>query len=55
MKPKTSMFAGIKDMRATLATGLTVSTKSGTYTDCVKVYDWTPLENQHRRALRSCR
>lgn len=33
-----------EDIRDTIATGLTVSTKMGTFTDCVKVYDWTPLE-----------
>ena len=37
-----------EDMRDTVATGETVSTKSGTYTDCVKVYDWTPLEKNSR-------
>jgi hypothetical protein len=43
-----------EDMRDTLATGLTVSTKSGTYTDCVKVYDWTPLEKNSREHKYYC-
>jgi hypothetical protein len=33
-----------EDMRDTVATGQTVSTKAGKYTDCVKVLDWSPLE-----------
>ncbi|TSE15939.1 hypothetical protein B1A87_008525 [Arthrobacter sp. KBS0703] len=43
-----------EDMRDTLATGLTVSTKSGKYTDCVKVYDWTPLEKNSREHKYYC-
>ncbi|WP_427007350.1 hypothetical protein [Pseudarthrobacter sp. H2] len=43
-----------EDMRDTLATGLTVSTKFGTYTDCVKVYDWTPLEKNSREHKYYC-
>jgi hypothetical protein len=34
-----------EDMRDTVATGQTVSTKARKYTDCVKVLDWSPLEN----------
>ena len=34
-----------EDMRDTVATGQTVSTKTRKYTDCVKVLDWSPLEN----------
>ncbi len=33
-----------EDMRDVVETGITVTTKMGTYTDCVKVYDWTPLD-----------
>lgn len=43
-----------EDMRDTVATGETVSTKSGTYTDCVKVYDWTPLEKSSREYKFHC-
>ena len=43
-----------EDMRDTVATGETVSTKSGTYTDCVKVYDWTPLEKNSREHKYHC-
>lgn len=48
-------YAGYaEDMRDTLAVGETVSTKSGTYTDCVKVYDWTPLEKNAREHKYHC-
>lgn len=43
-----------EDMRDTVATGLTVSTKLGTYTDCVKVYDWTPLDKTSREHKYYC-
>jgi hypothetical protein len=43
-----------EDMRDTVATGLTVSTKLGTYSDCVKVYDWTPLEKKSREHKYYC-
>ncbi|HUC20387.1 MAG TPA: hypothetical protein VMR98_02750 [Candidatus Polarisedimenticolaceae bacterium] len=43
-----------EDMRDVVATGLTVTTKLGTYTDCVKVYDWTPLENTSREHKYYC-
>ncbi|MBT2513374.1 hypothetical protein [Arthrobacter sp. ISL-30] len=43
-----------EDMRDTVATGQTVTTKSGTYTDCVKVYDWTPLEKNAREHKYYC-
>jgi hypothetical protein len=43
-----------EDMRDVVATGETVSTKSGTYTDCVKVYDWTPLEKNSREHKYHC-
>lgn len=43
-----------EDMRDTIATGETVATKSGTYTDCVKVYDWTPLEKDSREHKYHC-
>ena len=43
-----------EDIRDTAATGETVTTKSGTYTDCVKVYDWTPLEKNAREYKYHC-
>jgi hypothetical protein len=43
-----------EDIRDTVATGETVSTRSGTYTDCVKVYDWTPLEKNAREHKYHC-
>ncbi|WP_240987222.1 hypothetical protein [Arthrobacter sp. Soil736] len=43
-----------EDMRDIVATGETVSTKTGTYTDCVKVYDWTPLEKNSREHKYHC-
>jgi hypothetical protein len=43
-----------EDMRDTVATGETVSTKAGTFTDCVKVYDWTPLEKNSREHKYHC-
>lgn len=43
-----------EDIRDTVATGETVTTKSGTYTDCVKVYDWTPLEKNAREHKYHC-
>jgi hypothetical protein len=48
-------YAGhAEDMRDTVSTGETVSTKTGTYTDCVKVYDWTPLEENARKYKYYC-
>ena len=43
-----------EDMRDTVTTGETVSTKTRTYTDCVKVYDWTPLERNSREHKYYC-
>lgn len=43
-----------EDMRDTVAIGQTVATKSRTYTDCVKVYDWTPLEKNAREHKYYC-
>jgi hypothetical protein len=43
-----------EDMRDTVATGLMVTTRLGTYTDCVKVYDWTPLEKTSREYKYYC-
>ena len=43
-----------EDMRDTVDTGVTVSTKKRTYTDCVKVYDWTPLEITSREHKYYC-
>ncbi|WP_461163566.1 hypothetical protein [Arthrobacter sp. R4-81] len=43
-----------EDIRDTLATGETVTTKNRTYTNCVKVYDWTPLEKNAREHKYHC-
>jgi hypothetical protein len=43
-----------EDMRDTLATGVTVTTKMGRYTHCIKVYDWTPLEKTAREHKYYC-
>lgn len=43
-----------EDIRDTVATGETVSTKTRTDTDCVKVYDWTPLEKNAREHKYHC-
>jgi hypothetical protein len=43
-----------EDMRDTIATGLTVTTKMRTYKDCVKVDDWTPLESNSREHKYYC-
>lgn len=43
-----------EDMRDTKATDVTVTTKLGTYTDCVKVYDWTPLDPTSREHKYYC-
>lgn len=52
---KQEFYAGhAEDIRDTVAVGETVSTKSGTYTDCVKVYDWTPLEKNAREHKYHC-
>jgi hypothetical protein len=43
-----------EDMRDTIATNVTVSTKLGKYTGCVIVYDWTPLESSSREHKYYC-
>lgn len=43
-----------EDMRDTVAVGVTVTTKLATYTDCVKVYDWTPLDKKSREHKYYC-
>lgn len=43
-----------EDMRDTVATGLAVTTKLASYTDCVKVYDWTPLDKASREYKYYC-
>ena len=43
-----------EDMRDIVETGLSVSTEMGTFTDCVKVYDWTPLELTSREHKYYC-
>ncbi len=43
-----------EDMRDTVAVGLTVTTKLVTYKDCVKVYDWTPLDKKSREHKYYC-
>lgn len=43
-----------EDMRDVVAVGQTVTTKLATYTDCVKVYDWTPLDSKSREHKYYC-
>ncbi|MDI3195262.1 hypothetical protein QK290_12650 [Pseudarthrobacter sp. AL07] len=43
-----------EDIRDTVATGETVTTKTRVYSDCVKVYDWTPLEKNAREHKYYC-
>lgn len=43
-----------EDARTTVATGLIVKTKLATYNDCVKVYDWTPLDPASREHKYYC-
>jgi hypothetical protein len=43
-----------EDMRDTVATGQPVTTKTRKYSDCVKVYDWTPLEKNAREHKYYC-
>ena len=43
-----------EDMRDTVAVGVTVTTALATYTDCVKVYDWTPLDKKSREHKYYC-
>lgn len=43
-----------EDMRDVVAVGLTVTTKLATYTECVKVYDWTPLDKKSREHKYYC-
>jgi hypothetical protein len=52
---KQEYFKGeAEDMRDVIATGQTVTTKLGTYSDCVKVYDWTPLDKKSREHKYYC-
>ncbi len=43
-----------EDMRDVVAVNQTVTTKVATYTDCVKVYDWTPLDQKSREHKYYC-
>lgn len=43
-----------EDMRDTVEVGITVTTKLATYKDCVKVYDWTPLDAKSREHKYYC-
>jgi hypothetical protein len=43
-----------EDMRDTIATGLRVTTQMGAYENCVKTYDWTPLEPTSREYKYYC-
>jgi len=43
-----------EDMRDVVAVDQTVSTKYATYTDCVKMYDWTPLDPNSREHKYYC-
>ena len=43
-----------EDMRDVVALNQTVTTKLATYTNCVKVYDWTPLDPKSREHKYYC-
>lgn len=43
-----------EDMRDTVEVGIVVKTKLGTFNDCVKVYDWTPLDPKSREHKYYC-
>ena len=43
-----------EDMRDVVAVNQTVTTKLKTYTDCVKVYDWTPLDSKSKENKYYC-
>lgn len=43
-----------EDMRNVVAVNQTVTTTLGTYTDCVKVYDWTPLDKKSKEHKYYC-
>ena len=43
-----------EDMRDVVAVGETVTTKLGTYTDCIKMYDWTPLDPESKEHKYYC-
>ena len=43
-----------EDMRDVLAVGQTVKIGKGTYMDCVKVYDWTPLDPEAKEHKYYC-
>ncbi len=43
-----------EDMRDIVAVGETVTTKLGTYTDCIKMYDWTPLDPESKEHKYYC-
>lgn len=43
-----------EDMRDVVAVGETVKTKRATYTGCVKMYDWTPLDPKSREHKYYC-
>lgn len=43
-----------EDMRDTVEVGITVKTKFGSFTDCVRVYDWTPLDPKSREHKYYC-
>ena len=43
-----------EDMRDTIATGLRITTKMGIYDNCVKTYDWTPLDPTSREYKYYC-
>lgn len=44
-----------EDVRDVLALNETVTIKLGTYTDCIKVYDWTPLDKASREHKYYCK
>ena len=52
---KQEYFKGeAEDMRDIIETNVAVTTKLGSYTDCVKAYDWTPLDKKSREHKYYC-
>ncbi|MFZ1627124.1 MAG: hypothetical protein WAT81_04975 [Candidatus Moraniibacteriota bacterium] len=43
-----------EDMRDVVAVGQTVKTRKQTYTDCIQMYDWTPLDVESREHKYYC-
>ena len=52
---KQEYYKGVaEDIRDTVSIGQTVKTSLGVYKDCVKVYDWTPLDPESREYKYYC-